>query len=147
MKGDYISWNTYFMEVAKLTALRSKDPNCKVGCCIMKNNHLISTGYNGFPTGVSDDEYPWEKEGNFLDTKYPYVCHAELNAILNASASVKGSTVYVTRFPCNECAKAIIQSGVKHIVYLLDKHPNDDTFLAAKRMFQSVGITYEQYQE
>lgn len=128
------------MGVALLAAMRSKDPNTQVGCCIVdKDKRILSTGYNGFPKGCSDDEYPWEREGE--QTKYPFVVHAELNAILNAGGkSLSGATLYVALFPCNECAKAIIQSGIKEVVYLSDKYADTENTLASKRMLASAGV-------
>ena len=117
-KDNYISWDEYFMAIAEVVKLRSKDPNTKVGACIVKDNKILSTGYNGFPRGCDDDKYPWGKGNeNEVDNKYFYVVHAELNAILNSTQSVKDSTIYVTLYPCNECAKAIIQSGIKKVIY------------------------------
>lgn len=121
-RRDYISWDEYFMGIAMLSAMRSKDPNSQVGACIVRDNKILSLGYNGMPIGCDDDIMPWGREGNELETKYMYVCHSELNAILNAGKDLHGSTMYVTLFPCNECAKAIIQSGIKRIVYLDDKY-------------------------
>ena len=143
-RQDYISWDEYFMGIAMLAAKRSKDPSTQVGACIVsEDNIIISTGYNGMPKGCSDDEFPWEREGE--DTKYPYVVHAELNAILNANGrSLKGSKLYVALFPCNECAKAIIQSGVKEVVYLSDKYATTPTTLASKRMLDAAGVKYTQ---
>lgn len=143
MKRDnYISWDEYFMGIALLAAQRSKDPNTQVGACIVsQDNIIISTGYNGMPKGCSDDEYPWERDGK--DTKYPYVVHAELNAILNANGrDLAGSKLYVTLFPCNECAKAIIQSGVKEFYYLSDKYAETPSTLASKRMIESAGVKF-----
>ena len=139
-RTDYISWDEYFMGVAKLAAHRSKDPNTQVGACIVSQDDIIiSTGYNGMPKGCSDDEFPWGREG--AETKYPYVVHAELNAILNANGrDLRGSRVYVALFPCNECAKAIIQSGVKEVVYLSDKYANTPGTLASKRMLAAAGV-------
>ncbi len=113
-RTDYINWDEYFMGIALLTAMRSKDPSSQVGACIVSpENKILSLGYNGMPIGCDDDAMPWEREGEPLDTKYMYVCHAELNAILNsAHNNLKGARVYVTLFPCNECTKAIIQSGI-----------------------------------
>lgn len=130
------------MGIALLAAQRSKDPNTQVGACIVsQDNIIISTGYNGMPKGCSDDEYPWEREGK--DTKYPYVVHAELNAILNANGrDLQGSKLYVTLFPCNECAKAIIQSGVKEFYYLSDKYAETPSTLASKRMIESAGVKF-----
>lgn len=145
-RQDYISWDEYFMGIAILSAKRSKDPNTQVGCCFVDDNHrIISMGYNGFPNGISDDEFPWGKEGDPLDTKYLYVCHSELNAILNTNSDLKGSTLYVTLFPCNECAKAIIQKGVKRIVYLDNKHENTPSVMASNKMLRTVGVQIEKY--
>lgn len=145
-RDDYLSWDEYFMGIALLSACRSKDPNTQVGACIVnEKNRIVSVGYNGFPIGCSDDEFPWEREGSTCDTKYPYVCHAELNAILNnAVASLESCRIYVTLFPCNECAKAIIQSGIKKVVYLSDKYALSDSTTASKRMFESSGVEYVQ---
>lgn len=141
-RTDYISWDEYFMGVALLSAQRSKDPNTQVGACIVNpDKKIVGVGYNGFPSGCDDDELPWEREGAFLETKYPYVCHAELNAILNSiSRDLKGCTIYVALFPCNECAKAIIQSGIQGIVYLSDKYDGTDSVIASKRMLQQAGV-------
>ena len=143
-REDYISWDEYFMGIAMLAARRSKDPNTQVGACIVsRDNIILSTGYNGMPKGCSDDEYPWEREG--IDTKYPYVVHAELNAILNAHGrDLQGSRLYVALFPCNECAKAIIQSGVKEVLYLSDKYDGTPLNLASKRMLRSAGVQFTQ---
>ena len=139
-RNDYISWDEYFMGIALLAARRSKDPNTQVGACIVsEENIIISTGYNGMPKGCSDDEFPWEREGE--ETKYPYVVHAELNAILNASGrDLRGSRLYVALFPCNECAKAIIQSGVKEVIYLSDKYDGTPMNLASKRMLNAARV-------
>ena len=138
------SWDEYFMGIALLSANRSKDPNTQVGACIVdKNNKIMSVGYNGLPKGCSDDDFPWAREGNSLETKYPYVCHAELNAILNKSGgSLEGCRIYVALFPCNECAKAIIQCGIKEVVYLSDKYNGTDANTASKRMFDAAGVKY-----
>ena len=134
------------MGVAILSAYRSMDPNTQVGACIVNDrNHIMSVGYNGLPMGCSDDEYPWERDGDSFNTKYPYVCHAELNAILNnAGASLEGCRIYVALFPCNECAKAIIQSGIRKVVYLSDKYASSASTRASKRMFDSAGVEYTQ---
>ena len=139
-RTDYITWDEYFMGVALLAAKRSKDPNTQVGACIVdENNVILSTGYNGFPVGCSDDDFPWEREGE--QTKYPYVVHAELNAILNASGkSLRGARIYVALFPCNECAKAIIQSGIREVVYLSDKYADTPGTQASKLMLRSAGV-------
>lgn len=143
-RKDYISWDEYFMGVAILASKRSKDPNTQVGACIVnENNIILSTGYNGFPAGCSDDEYPWAREGE--DTKYPYVVHAELNAILNANGrNLRGSRIYVALFPCNECAKAIIQSGIREVIYLSDKYASTSGTLASKKMLASAGVSVRQ---
>jgi len=144
-RKDYISWNEYFMGVALLSAKRSKDPNTQVGACIVnQNNKIVGTGYNGFPIGCSDDELPWGRTGKPLETKYPFVCHAELNAILNSTApSLDNCTMYVALFPCNECAKAIIQSGIKKVYYLEDKYADTDSVKASKLMFTQTGVSFE----
>ncbi len=144
----HISWDEYFMGVAILSSYRSKDPVTKVGACIVNaDKRIIGIGYNGFPYGCSDDVFPWGKVGENLDTKYPYVVHAEPNAILNSTSSLKGATLYVTLFPCNECAKLIIQSGIKHIVYMSDKYKHSDSNLASRKMFDSAGVTYTKMPE
>mgnify|MGYP002725328905 FL=1 len=146
-REDYISWDEYFMGVALLAAKRSKDPNTQVGACIVnENKKIMSVGYNGFPLGCSDDAFPWDRTAdNDYDTKYPYVCHAELNAILNnAGAPLNGCSVYVALFPCNECAKAIIQCGIKKVYYLSDKYNGTSGNLASKRMFDAAGVEYTQ---
>ncbi len=143
-RQGYINWDEYFMGVAMLAAKRSKDPNTQVGACIVSpDNIILSTGYNGFPKGCSDDEFPWERDGD--DTKYPFVVHAELNAILNCNGkSLKDASIYVALFPCNECAKAIIQSGIREVVYLSDKYASTAATLASKRMMDAAGVTYRQ---
>ena len=145
-RKDYISWDEYFMSVALLAAMRSKDPNTQVGACIVgEDKRIISTGYNGFPRGCSDDEFPWDREGE--DTKYPFVVHAELNAILNAGGrNLSGSKLYVALFPCNECAKAIIQAGIKTVVYLSDKYDGTPSVLASKRMLRAAGVKLEKFE-
>ncbi|MCD8328801.1 MAG: dCMP deaminase family protein [Ruminococcus sp.] len=148
-RTDYISWDEYFMGVAMLSAMRSKDSNTQVGACIVsQENKIISVGYNGMPTGCDDDEMPWAREGNPLETKYPFVCHAELNAILNRQAvSLDGSRIYVTLFPCNECAKAIIQSGIKEVVYFDNKYADSDGVKASIKMFEMTGVKYRAFQK
>lgn len=142
-REDYINWDEYFMGVALLSAKRSKDPNTQVGACIVtEDKRIVGLGYNGLPRGCSDDEFPWEREGEFLNTKYPFVCHAELNAILNSTKSLKDCIIYVALFPCHECSKAIIQSGIKEIVFLSDKYSGTDSDLASKRMLDVAGVTY-----
>ena len=138
---NYISWDTYFMGVALLSSYRSKDPSTKVGACIVnEQKRIIGIGYNGFPYGCSDDEFPWARDGEYLECKYPYVVHAEPNAILNSTTSLQGATLYVTLFPCNECAKLIIQSGIKEIVYMGDKYNGTPSDLASKKMLNAAGI-------
>ncbi len=153
-RKDYISWDEYFMGVALLAAQRSKDPNTQVGACIVSGdessygkNVIISTGYNGFPLGCSDDVFPWEREGGEPNsTKYPFVVHAELNAILNAHGkSLIGTKIYVALFPCNECAKAIIQSGIREVIYLSDKYSDTDSTKASKRMLESAGVSLTRF--
>ena len=143
-RNDYISWDEYFMGIAILASKRSKDPNTQVGACIVSpDNIIISTGYNGMPKGCSDDEFPWARTGEEIDTKYPFVVHAELNAILNANGrDLRGSRLYVALFPCNECAKAIIQCGIKEVIYMSDKYSGTMGNLASKKMLQVAGVNY-----
>ena len=147
-RTDYISWDEYFMGVAKLSGMRSKDPNTQVGCCIVsKENKILSMGYNGFPNGCSDDAFPWAREGEDpLETKYIYSTHSELNAILNyGGGSLKGSKLYVSLFPCNECAKAIIQSGIAEVIYDCDKYAATPSVIASKKMMDAAGVVYRKY--
>ena len=145
-RKDYTSWDEYFMGIAVLSSMRSKDPNTQVGACIVSpDKKIIGVGYNGFPIGCSDDELPWEREGDWIETKYPYVCHAELNAILNSSLpSLKGATLYVALFPCNECAKAIIQVGIKKIIYLSNKYKDTDATKASVKMLEAAGVELQE---
>lgn len=146
-RADYITWDEYFMGVAMLSGMRSKDPSTQVGACIVSNdNKILSMGYNGFPKGCSDDEFPWAKEGEPLENKYFYTTHSELNAILNyRGGSLEGAKLYVSLFPCNECAKAIIQAGIKTIVYDCDKYRDTPSVIASKRMLDAAGVRYYQY--
>ena len=146
-RQEYLSWDEYFMGIALLSSMRSKDPSTQVGACIVNpDKRILSMGYNGMPRCCSDDEFPWDKNDDPLNSKYLYVCHAELNAILNcAVGGVRGCTVYTTLFPCNECAKAIIQSGVSEVVYMSDKYSDSDSVLASKRMFDTAGVKYRLY--
>ncbi|MBP5756444.1 MAG: dCMP deaminase family protein [Spirochaetales bacterium] len=145
-RTDYITWDEYFMSVAMLSAMRSKDPNTQVGACIVnQDKKIVGTGYNGFPIGCSDDILPWGRDGNPLQTKYPFVCHAELNAILNSiSRDLRGCTLYVVMFPCNECAKAIIQSGIKEVIYRDNKYPDSDSVKASTMMLKQAGVNVRQ---
>ena len=146
-RENYLSWDDYFMGLALLSAKRSKDPNTQVGACIVNtNNKIVSVGYNGMPMGCNDDVFPWGREGNDLDTKYPYVVHAELNAILNSKVDLSGCTIYVTMFPCNECSKAIIQSGIKKMVYLTNKYPDSVAVKASEKMLNSAGVECFKYE-
>ena len=146
-RQDYISWDEYFMGIAALSALRSKDPNSQVGACIVsKDNKILSMGYNGFPRGCSDEEFPWAREGNQIDTKYPYVVHSELNAILNyRGGSLQGTKLYVTLFPCNECAKAIIQAGIKTVIYDSDKYDGTPMNIVSKQLLSAAGVEVIKY--
>lgn len=146
-RQEYLSWDEYFMGIAVLSAKRSKDPSTQVGACIVnKDKRILSMGYNGMPRCCSDDEFPWEKNDNPLDSKYLYVCHAELNAILNCDrGNVRDCIVYTTLFPCNECAKAIIQSGIAEVVYMEDKYSDSDSVIASKKMFDTAGVKYRLY--
>lgn len=140
-----ISWDEYFMSLAHLSAVRSKDPSTQVGAVIVdSNNKVVGLGYNGFPRGCDDKEFPWEREGEFLDTKYAYVVHAELNAILNANKLIDNCRLYVSLFPCNECSKAIIQSGIKEIIYESDKYKDLNQFKASKKMLEAAGVKLRQ---
>ena len=147
-REDYISWDEYFMGVAKLSGMRSKDPNTQVGCCIVSpENKILSMGYNGLPRGCSDDEFPWGREGEDpLEMKYVYTVHSELNAILNYSGgSLRDSKLYVSLFPCNECCKAIIQSGIAQVIYECDKYSETPAVIASKKMMDAAGVRYYQY--
>ena len=146
-RQDYLSWDEYFMGIAELSARRSKDPSTQVGACIVNDdNKIMSVGYNGMPKACSDDEFPWEREGGQLETKYFFVCHAELNAILNyRGGSLEGSRLYATLFPCNECAKAIIQAGIKEIIYACDKYADSASVVASKMMFKAAGVKLTPY--
>ena len=151
-RSDYISWDEYFMGIAKLSALRFKDPSTQVGACIVsEDNKILSMGYNGLPRGCNDDEFPWAKdvdEQGAYNSKYLYVTHSELNAILNyRGPSLEGAKIYVTLFPCNECAKAIIQAGIKTIIYEEDKYSDTDMVKASKRMLNAAGVRYYEYQK
>lgn len=143
-REDYISWDEYFMGVALLSGQRSKDPGTQVGACIVSNqNKIVGAGYNGLPMGCNDEDFPWEKTGSFLQTKYPYVCHAELNAILNnIGMDLNGCRIYTALFPCNECSKAIIQSGIKEVIYLSDKYNGTAVSIASKRMLDTAGVAF-----
>ena len=143
-RQDYISWDEYFMGVALLSARRSKDPNTQVGACIVNaKNKIVGAGYNGLPLGCNDDDFPWNKQGEFLETKYPYICHAELNAILNnVGMDLSGCKIYTALYPCNECTKAIIQAGITEVIYLSDKYEHTNSAKASRKMLDKAGITY-----
>jgi len=148
MRKDYLAWDEYFMSIAVLSSMRSKDPHTQVGACIVdKLNHIVGVGYNGLPTGCDDTAFPWERDGEFLATKYPYVVHAEQNAILNSNMSVRGARIYVSLFPCNECAKYIIQSGISEVIYMHNKYADTDKIKASKKMLAATGISYRQVEE
>ena len=147
-RSDYITWDQYFMGIAIMSANRSKDPNTQVGACIVdQDNRILTVGYNGMPSGCNDDEMPWDREGEGMASKYFFVCHAELNAILNyrGGGTLRGSRCYVTLFPCNECAKAIIQAGIKEVIYDCDKYADTAGVKASKRMMDAAGVRYHQY--
>lgn len=147
-RDNYLSWEQYFMAIAKLTAMRSKDPSTQVGACIVGgDNRILSVGYNGTPNGFNDDDFPWDREGDPLSTKYLFVCHAERNAILNFRGSrreMENAKIYVDLFPCNECAKEIIQCGITEVIYLSDKYADTNEVKASKRMFNECGVKYRQ---
>lgn len=145
-RKDFISWEEFFMGAAQLAALRSKDPSTQVGSCIVTpQNKIVSTGYNGPPAGVPSDDIPWDREGSFVNTKYPYVCHSELNSILNASVPLDGCRIYVSLFPCHECAKAIIQSGIKEVIYISDKYFGTDSNRASKFLLEKARVSYRKF--
>lgn len=148
-RSDYINWDEYFMGIAALSALRSKDPNSQVGACIVSpENKILSMGYNGFPLGCSDEKFPWDREGAPELTKYPYVVHSELNAILNyRGGSLQGTKIYVTLFPCNECAKAIIQAGIKTVIYDSDKYDGTPMNVVSKKLLETAGVEIVKYQK
>ena len=147
-REDYISWDEYFMGVSILSGMRSKDPHTQVGACIVSRDHkILSMGYNGFPSGCGDEDFPWSREGDPLDNKYFYVTHSELNAILNyRGGSLEDTILYVSLFPCNECAKAIIQSGIREIVYESDKYDQTPSVIASKRMLKAAGVRFRKYE-
>jgi dCMP deaminase len=147
-RSGYLEWDEYFMGVAFLSAQRSKDPSSQVGACVVNcNQKIVGIGYNGMPNGCSDDELPWNRKAKHrLDTKYPYVCHAEMNAILNKNtASVEGCRIYVGLFPCNECAKLIIQSGIIEVIYVSDKYHNNDEMIASRKLLDMARVKCRQY--
>jgi len=145
MLNEHMNWDDYFMNISCLSSERSKDPNTKVGAVIVnEEKRIVGIGYNGFPNGCSDEDFPWEREGAFEETKYAYVVHAEENAILNSTTSLKGGTIYVSLFPCNECSKKIIQSGIREVVYLSDKYTGTPSNIASKRMLKASGVKTRQ---
>jgi dCMP deaminase len=147
-RQDYLSWDDYFMAMASLAAMRSKDPSTQVGACIVdQDKKIVGMGYNGFPNGCSDDELPWDRKADDVnDTKYPYVCHAEMNAILNNNGgTLKGCSIYVALFPCNECTKTIIQAGIRKVIYLSDKYHDLPSSVASRRMLDLAGVVYQQH--
>lgn len=146
-RDNYLSWDECFIQMAHLMAERSKDPSTQAGAVVVDpNNIIVGLGYNGFPRGCEDDKLPWAREGGFLDTKYAYVVHAEENAIYNANKETEGCRVYCTLFPCNECVKTIIQSGIKEIVFASDKYHDTDPWIAARKMLDLAGVKYRHYQ-
>lgn len=145
-REGYLSWDNYFMAIAKLSSMRSKDPSTQVGACIVsQDNRILSIGYNGAPNGFDDDKFPWAREGNPIETKYFYVCHAEMNAIMNYRGNkrdLENAKIYVDLFPCNECAKLIVQAGIKEVIYLSDKYAGQDAFLVSKKLMDACGVKY-----
>jgi dCMP deaminase len=149
-REDYISWQDYFMKLAEITARRSKDPSTQVGACIVNGeNKILSVGYNGLPNGMNDDTFNWSRENDYLDSKYPYVCHAEMNAIFNSNEifNLKGGTLYTTLYPCNECSKLIVQSGIKKVVYLEHRYEGKPVYVASARILEECGIEVEQFKK
>lgn len=148
MRESVLSWDNYFMSLAHLSAMRSKDPSTQVGACIVnKRKRVVGLGYNGFPFGCEDEDFPWAREGDFSETKYPYVVHAELNAILNATGNVENCSIYVSLFPCNECAKSIVQAGIKEVVYESNKYSHTDGAKASLRILNSAGVELRQVEK
>lgn len=147
-RNDYLGWDDYFMAIARLSAKRSKDPNTQVGACIVSDdNRIMSIGYNGAPNGFDDNFIPWNRDGEKMYTKYPYICHAEMNAVLNYRGNKKEletAKIYVDLFPCSECAKIIIQSGIKNLIYLSDKYNGTEDNVISKRLLDTCGVTYKQ---
>lgn len=145
-RQNNISWDECFMRMSHVIADRSKDPSTQAGAVVADQaNVVVGLGYNGFPRGIESDQLTWEREGGFLDTKYAYVCHGEENAIYNANKSTNGCKLYCTLFPCNECAKTIIQNGIVEVIYESDKYKNIDAFIASRRLFDAAGIKCRQY--
>ena len=148
-RKDYISWDEAFMTMAKVSAMRSKDPSSQVGAVIVDDtNHILSVGYNGAPNGFNDDIFPWAREGEALNTKYLYVCHAEMNALSNFNGnktSLKGAKIYVTLFPCSNCSKLIVQNGITEVIFDSDKYAETIDNIASKRLLDTCGIKYRQY--
>ncbi|PIT87450.1 MAG: cytidine deaminase [Candidatus Magasanikbacteria bacterium CG10_big_fil_rev_8_21_14_0_10_40_10] len=145
-RENYISWDECFMLMAGLIAKRSKDPSTQAGAVIVdQNNVVVGLGYNGFPRGIGNNDLPWDRQGGFLQTKYAYVCHAEENAVYNANNSTKNCKIYCTLFPCNECAKTLIQNGINEIIFESDKYHDVDSFVASRRLFETAGIKTRQY--
>ncbi len=148
-RTGYLNWDEYFMASAMLASLRSKDPNTQVGCTIVsEDNIILSQGYNGAPIGWKDENFPWARSGEYHDTKYPYVVHSEANAIthcIGQGISLKDSRIYVTLFPCNECAKLIVQAGIKEVIYFSDKYKGTESNIAAKRIFDNCGVYYREF--
>ena len=143
-RKDYIDWDEYFMGIAILSSKRSKDPGTQVGACIVSpDKRIVGVGYNGLPAGCNDDDFPWDRDKDLLNSKYAYVCHAELNAILNSTKNLKDCTIYVDLFPCNECAKSIIQSGIKEVVYLSDKYSDTDSNIASKKLLMLLKLSLD----
>ena len=145
-RENYISWDECFMRMAHVISERSKDPSTQAGAVIAdKNNVVIGLGYNGFPRGVDEANFPWDREGDFINTKYAYVCHAEENAIYNSNTKPKNSKIYCTLFPCNECAKTIVQNGIIEVIFESDKYHDDDICIASRRIFDAADVKYRQY--
>jgi dCMP deaminase len=145
-RKDYLDWDEAFMQISNLISKRSKDPSTQNGACIVNDkNIIIALGYNGFPRGCHDDKLPWCRDGKLIKTKYAYVVHAEANALMNASAPTDGCRLYATLFPCNECAKMIIQHGIREVIYDSDKYKDVDIFKAGKRLLRMAGVTLRQY--
>lgn len=139
-----LNWDETFMNMSLLISMRSKDPNTRVGSVIVKDNKVLGMGYNGMPFSIGENNdtiYPWDKESDDIySNKHGYVVHSEVNAILNSTCSVKGATIYVSLFPCNECAKIIVQSGIKKVVYLDEWDKTKPTVKASRRILENAGV-------
>jgi dCMP deaminase len=145
-RKNYLSWDECFMQMANVIAQRSKDPSTQAGAVVVnQDNVVVGLGYNGWPRGIEVNQLPWEREGKPSETKYVYICHAEENAVYNANNSTKDCKIYCTLFPCNECAKTIIQNGIKEVIFESDKYHDTESCIASRKMLDLAGIKYREY--